>query len=212
MQKYVNYIVLIALAIAILFIQECRHQNQTDNLITDVVEYHDTAYIEVVDGMEVARNNVLVLQNQKQVIALLEKDKDYAILLKKYKNFDAVGQITEVTKIVHDTVRLVDSIPCDFEPLPITKIDSNYQLYATIEPSLFTLDSMFIPNKIKFTVGTKKVGLFKKEKTIEVINTNPLVHTTSLSAYTITEKKKWYQTQWFSALVGAGVTFFAMKP
>ena len=169
--------------------QRCQHQRDTDNLLIDISDYKDTAYTyEAENGKLVAYNDALELQNETQAKALLSKDEDFKLLLDGIKDLDAAGSVTTITNIYNDTVKLHDTIPCDFEPIPMDKHTKGYDFYATITPSDLIIDSLFIPNEMKFVVGEQKIGLFKKERRIEVINSNPLIQTTGVTAYTIEDK------------------------
>ena len=190
-REFRNYGILIVLAVVAFMLRECQHQKQVDNLVTDISDYKDTAYhYKGENGKLVAYNEVLELQNEDQAKALLKKDEDFKMLLDGFKSINATGSVTNIFEVKNDTIKLTDTIPCDFEPIAVEKEqDSIYNLYATITPTDLIVDSLQILNTMKFVVGEKKVGWFKKEKRIEVVNTNPNITTTGTTAYTITEKR-----------------------
>jgi len=198
------YYIVIAVLIAIFFLRECKHQGNTDRLISSISEYQDSVkYYKTETGNLVAHNSVLELENQNQMESLLQKDKEFKELSDKFNSIDASGEVDQETIIIKDTLELIDSIPCDFKPIQINKVTPHYSIFATIEPSLLTIDTMKMFNTIKYIVGEKKIGLFKKEKRIEIINSNPYIRTTNATTYTISDKKKWYQTKAFA--FGCGV-------
>lgn len=189
-REFRNYGILIVLAVIAFLFRECQHQKQVDNLVTDISDYKDTAYhYKGENGKLIAYNEVLELQNEDQAKALLKKDEDFKMLLDGFKHINATGSVTNIFQVKSDTIKLTDTIPCDFNPIPVAKEqDSIYSIYATITRTDLIIDSLKIQNTMKFVVGEKKVGLFKKEKRIEVVNTNPNITTTGTTAYTITEK------------------------
>lgn len=191
-----GYLVITVLAIIIILMRECQHQRDTNGLITDISAYKDTAYYyELENGKVVAYNQTLELENAKQIKAILQKDEDFRLLLEGFKNLDAVGGVTTITRIIHDTINFTkfDTIPCDFEPIKVEKISAEYTFNGTITNTSFIIDSLLIPNEMKFVVGEKRTGLFKRESRIEVVNSNPLIQTVGVTAYTVEEKAKWGQ-------------------
>lgn len=187
-----GYAFLIAISIVIILMRECQHQRDTDGLLIDISNYKDTAYsYELENGKLAFYNDALELENEKQIKALLSRDEDFKLLLEGFKDIDATGSITNVFNVKNDTVKLYDTIPCDFEPIKVERISSEYTFNGTIMRTNFIIDSLKVPNEIKFVVGEKKTGLFKKESTIEVVNSNPLITTTGITAYVIEEKNKW---------------------
>lgn len=189
-REFRNYGILIVISVIALIFRECQHQKQVDNLVTDISDYKDTAYhYKGENGKLIAYNQALELQNEDQVKALLKKDEDFRVLLDGFKNINATGSVTNIFQVKSDTIKLTDTIPCDFNPISVSKErDSIYSIYATITPSELIIDSLKIQNTMKFVVGEKKTGLFKKEKRIEVLNTNPNIKTTGTTAYTVSEK------------------------
>lgn len=185
-----NYGILITLFVIAFLFRECQHQKQVDNLIVSVADYKDTAYYyKAENGKVVAYNDALELQNEDQIKAILKKDEDFRLLLEGFKNINATGGVTTIFRVEHDTIKLTDTIPCDFEPILVERLTTEYNFNGTITPTNFIIDSLTIPNEMKFVVGEKKIGLFKKEKRIEVVNSNPLIQTTGITAYVVEEKK-----------------------
>jgi hypothetical protein len=207
-----GYAAIIAISIVVILMRECQHQRDTDGLLIDISNYKDTAYsYQLENGKLAFYNDALELENEKQIKALLSKDEDFKLLLEGFKNIDATGSITNVFNVKHDTVKLYDTIPCDFEPIKVERISNEYTFHGTIMRTNFVIDSLTVPNEIKFVVGEKKTGLFKKESTIEVVNSNPLIQTTGLTAYVIEEKNKWgKRILFFASGVLVGVVTYAV--
>lgn len=195
MRRFWSYVIMTSIFVLILLMRECQHQRDTDNLLIDISNYKDTAYFyEAENGKVVAYNEALVLQNETQAKAILDKDEDFRILLEGIKNLDAAGSVTTIFQVKHDTLRLTDTIPCDFDPIAVERLSPEYNFHGTITRTDFIIDSLQIPNVMKFVVGEQKTGLFKRERRIEVINSNPLIQTTGVTAYTIEDKPKWGRT------------------
>ena len=127
--------------------------------------------------------------------------------LKDYKNVNNITTVTTVTKI--DTIFMAynDTIPCVFT----TDVDINntfYQINATVSNEGLGINLIKFPNETSIVVGDKKIrgflGITKgTEYAIGVTHTNPYMKTVNLQHYTITKKKRWYETTPF--LVGAGL-------
>ncbi|MBC8437120.1 hypothetical protein H8D85_02230 [bacterium] len=126
--------------------------------------------------------------------------------LKDYKNVTNITTIKTVTKIDTIFIPYSDTIPCVFT----TTVDVNdtyYKINATVSNEGLGINLIKFPNESSIIVGDKKIkgflGITKgTEYSISVEHTNPYMFTTGISHYTITTKKKWYQTTPF--LIGAG--------
>jgi hypothetical protein len=163
------------------------------------------------NGKLVAHNKTLEVENKKQLKAYLEKDEDFKLLLKKYKNVVGGIVIVDTFKITGDTIKLTDTIPCEFNPIRVSRDMPYYSFLGTIKQSEFILDTLIIPNTTKIVIGEKRIGWFNKEKRIEVVNTNPYITTSNISAITINDKKKWYRTQMFGFGVGFIASLFLIR-
>ncbi len=212
LKTVIGYASMASIFILILLMRECQHQRDTNGLLVDISNYKDTAYSYKLENGKLAYyNDALELENEKQIKALLSKDEDFKLLLDGFKSIDATGSVTTLFEVKHDTLRLSDTIPCDFNPIKVEKISPEYSFNGTIMSSYFIIDSLSIPNEIKFVVGEKKTGLFKKESTIEVVNSNPLIKTTGLTAYVIEEKPEWgKKVAIFASGVLIGVVTYAV--
>ncbi len=212
-RNVLSFLGITALYITILLFRECQHQKEVDGLIDEVSNYKDTAYFyKLENGKTVAYNQALELENQNQIKAILRKDEDFRLLLEGIKDIDGAGEVRTVFKVKHDTIKMSDTIPCDFEPIKVEKQSPEYSFFGTIKSSDFVIDSLSIPNEMKFVIGEKKTGLFKKESRIEVVNTNPLIETVGIKAYVIEEKAKWGQKVVIflsGAVVGTVTYYFA---
>jgi hypothetical protein len=206
------YIAGILLLLAIFIFREGCHQSKEGRLVQDIQLYKDTAmhYKGPNDAM-VDFNKTLVVNTQKELEAIISKNDTLLKLLEKFKDIKSTTIIREHFSIDHDTIRLTNQIPCDFSPIHVTRDSSNYYFTGTITRNTFSIDSLSIPNKQSIVVGTKKIGIFKHEKRVEIINSNPLLHTDKIQSYVINDKPKWFQQKWFAFTLGAVVGAVAAK-
>lgn len=188
----IPYIIIGVLIIIILLREGC-NQSSTNDLIRDVTEYKTEAnHYKGLNGVEIAQNKALMLENQKQLKAVLSKNDTLAQLMDKYKNLKSVTIINNNTtirndSIPYDTIR----IPCDFEPFQVERDSSNYQFFGTIAPSYFKIDSLKIPDEQSILFGKRKMGFLKRaEYVAEVTHSNPLISTNNVGSYAIKEKRK----------------------
>lgn len=190
-------------------IRECSNRRDKDNLVNDLSNYKDSAqyYNLKVDGMEVevAYNKSLVLETNKQVKSVLSSVNDtIAKLVKKFKDIRSGTIINNYTTINNDTIKLTDSIPCDFKAFKVRRDSLHYKFIGTIARTYFTIDSLIIPNKQYIIIGRKKLGFLKGyEERAEIINSNPLVKVTNIESYVINKRKK---RLGIGASVGYGLT------
>lgn len=200
----------IAGLILLLGFRECSNTSDKNNLVSDLAHYQDSAkyYSLKVDGMkvEVAYNKSLVLETNNQVKSVLSEMNDtMAKLVKKFKDIKSGTIINNYTTINGDTITLKgDSIPCNFKPIKVRRDSVHYHFVGTIAKNYFSIDTLTIPNKISLIIGTKRVGLFKREERAEIVNSNPLVHTTNIGNYEVIKRKKRIG---LGASVGYGLSF-----
>lgn len=202
-------IALIAL-LGIFSVRECANQNDKDNLVKDLSNYKDSAqyYNLKVNGMEVevAYNKSLVVQTNDQVKAILSSVNDtISKLVKKFKEIKTGTIVNNYTTINNDTIKLKDSIPCNFKPFKVKRDSIHYKFVGTIAKNFFSIDSLIIPNKQTIIVGRKKLGFLKGyEERAEIVNSNPLVKVTNIESYVLNKKKK---RLGIGASLGYGIIF-----
>lgn len=190
-----------------LFIKGCRNQKEIDTLINNIASYKDSAqfYKIKVNGnpVDVAFNQSLVLETKKQLEAVIAKNDTLLKLVSKFKKIASTTIINQYTTINGDTIRLQDSIPCDFKPFQVKRDSLYYHFTGTIAPGFFSIDSLIIPNKQSIVIGEKKLGFLKgTEKRVEIVNSNPLIRTDKIQNYVINPHKKWHQTTAFKFGLG----------
>lgn len=196
------YIAIIsALTIALLLQRGCIQKHETD-LLTEIANYKDTATsYKLKNGEIVETNKALVLNSDNQVKALLSKNDTIKQLIDKFKDIKSVVVVKQISSLVHDTIKFQTQIPCDFKPIRFKQDSSIFHIRGFIHPTKLIIDSLSIPNKQHIVVGDKRKGLFGRQTTIDIINSNPIVSTNAISGYVV-EEKKWYNNKWI--IFGSG--------
>lgn len=208
----------ILIGVVILFgIRECVNQNRSDDLLGEVAGYSDSAeFYKTKNGVVIAYNQSLVLEKESQLKDLLHKYDTLSRVLKKFSDIQSTTIIRERVLIEHDTIPLDVLIPCDFPPINVHRDSAHYVFDGTITREKLVINKIEIPNKRDIVIGTKKTGLFKRERRVEIIDSNPLIKPVSIQNYVIDDRKKWYQRTWVHvaagiALGGVGVHYLNKK-
>lgn len=166
------------------------------------------------DSSIIAEQDQLIL-NQNDAIRLygLEVDR-----LNKVKS-----QVITVTKTVvdsifipyYDTLRLSDTIyPKGMIEVPkrFELLNEHYSIDGIVLLEGVKIDSMSFENKMKITIGDKKMGFFKKAKPIvEIENSNPYMSTLDMKNVVIEDDKKFYDRKAFWLGVGVIGTFVLLN-
>jgi hypothetical protein len=202
-KSYIGIIILLVLA---LLFQGWRSQSREDDLVSKITTYSDIAKVYALkSGAQVATNTALSVSSQKQMAAFAASIND--TLKQIVKRFKSVNNITYATTNFYagkDTVRTVN-IPCNFTPFKVRRSDSTYKFVGTIAQNYFSVDSVYIPNKISIVSGRKKIGFMKYDYSVDINNSNPLMRTTNIQAYQYSPQKKWYEKTWVHMLAGAAI-------
>src|SRR3990167_4613905 len=109
-----------------LFNRGCNNQKQVNNLVRDIVNYKDSIQFYKLkvnkNDVDIVFNQSLVLDNKKQLEALMAKNDTLMRLMSKFKNITGATIINQYTTINGDTIRLKgDSIPRDFKPFRVLR-------------------------------------------------------------------------------------------
>jgi len=185
------YLIIIALII-FLFIREGCGSVIRNNLVKDISNYKTkVTHYKGLNDAEIAQNNALMLDNEQQLKAILNKNDTLTELMKAYNKLKNVTIVDSYMQIMNDSISYdTIRIPCDFEPFQISRDSLHYSFSGTIAPDYFKIDSIKIPDTQSLIFGKRKMGLFKsREWTVEVVHSNPLVHTTNIGQYSIMEKR-----------------------
>ena len=208
---------IIAAVIIIAGIRECTNSNRSDDLLSAAANYSDSAkFYKGKNDVVIAYNQSLVLEKESQLKDLLHKYDTLSRVLKKFSDIQSTTIIRERVLIEHDTISFTSIIPCDFPPINVHRDSVHYVFDGTISRDLFVINKIEIPNKQDIVIGTKKTGLLKRERRVEIINSNPLIKPISIQNYVIDDRKKWHQRTWVHvavgmALGGAGVHYLNKK-
>jgi len=193
--------------VAFICIQKCAGDRSSANHAIDIAAYSDIAsHYALKGGAQVATNKALALNSQKEMKAFATSINDtVAKMFKKFKSVSAVTYTTNNFFKGGDTILTAGNIPCDFDPYPVRESDSTYTFKGTVAKKYFSVDSIFVPNKITTIFGRKKTGFMKYDYVVDINNSNPLMTTTNIKAYQYDPKKKWHETRWANMLFGAAI-------
>jgi hypothetical protein len=186
-------------------------KNQVDKLKLNSQTFQESLDSQ---GRIVAEQEQLIL-NQKDAIRL------YGLQVEDLKKLKS--QVVTITETVidsifiefHDTLRVSDTIyPKGVIQVPkrFDLITEHYSLNGLVLLDGLKVDSMAFSNKMKITIGDKKMGWFKKSKpVVKIENSNPYMGTIDMKNVIIEENKKFYQKNTFWLGVGALGAFLILK-
>ena len=88
-----------------------------------------------------------------------------------------------------------------------------FQMYGYVKKTGVHIDSLLIPNKFTFTVGTKKAGFLnlRNDAVVTVKNQNPYISVTGMSNVVIRKKKGFFSSTLFHAMIGAAAMYYIKK-
>lgn len=153
----------------------------------------DTAMAAMVKGIETKINKSIEVNNQEQIKLLLAHNDTLSKMLSYFKKVNNTLIIKTQTTL-KDSIRLKDSIPCNFEPREFNKVTPNYSAFGRITNKALFIDGLIIPNEQSLVLGDKKTNIWgHTERRAMVVNSNSLVATNSIQNITIKEKKKWWE-------------------
>ena len=145
--------------------------------------------------------------NKDYIHELKRDNKELKKTLKDYKNVDNITTITTVTKL--DTIYIPFSDTLDFIFNTSASVSHKfYSINASVSNEGLRINKISFPNETSIVVGDKKIkgflGITKgTEYSIGVTHSNPYMKTVNLQHYTVTKKKRWYETTPF--LIGTGL-------
>ena len=156
-------------------------------------------------GREIANIQVVVLDKDKQIQEQLKE-------IKKLKSLDV--KVIVDTKTIYDTMTIAlhdTTIITKTDTIKYQKFDFDDEwliIKGKVEKSKLIFDSLQVNNKYKIEIGDEKVGLFKKEKKVYIINENPHTSTDDLQSFVLKDKKKWYQKDIWKIAGASLLTYF----
>jgi hypothetical protein len=160
-------------------------------------------------GREISNIQVVVLQKDKKIQEQLKE-------IKKLKSLDV--KVILDTKTMYDTLTIAlhdTTIISKTDTIKYQKFNFNDDwlvIKGKIDNSKLIFDSLQVNNKYKIEIGDERVGLFKKEKKVYVINENPHTSTNDLQSFVLKDKKKWYQKDVWKIAGASLLTYFIVKP
>jgi hypothetical protein len=160
-------------------------------------------------GREIANIQVVVLEKDKKIQEQLKE-------IKKLKSLDV--KVIIDTKTIYDTMTIAlhdTTIISKTDTIKYQKFNFNDEwlvIKGKVDNSKLIFDSLQVNNKYKIEIGDERVGLFKKEKKVYVINENPHTSTNDLQSFVLKDKKKWYQKDVWKIAGASILTYFIVKP
>ena len=218
-QTIIPYI--LAVVFLALFLNTCREKKELQKEASNNVDFLNDSLTHYKNelGQEIASKTAL--QGEKGALeVLLSKQIDSTgqlkRLVKKFRNVDAAGNVTTITKI--DTIKIGYEvpIPCEFHR-DWEKKTRWYEIAGQSDQNGITINSLTVPNTLSFAIGKRKKGWFNSEYVIEAVNSNPNVKTIGLDSYTLKVPKKRFGVSLFAGyglgskgltpLIGIGVGY-----
>lgn len=213
MKTIIPYI--IAVIFLLLFIRQCERtievesrSDTTINYLTDSISYYKNRH-----GQEVAVRAAIAGEKKELELLLQNTSEQLADLAKKYRKLQAAGEVGQDIRI--DTVHIGYEVPvpCEFFRNWTKSVQKQYTISGTSTQDGITIDSLTIPNTLSFVVGKEK-----SKFTFSAINSNPLIKTTSLDAYTLDIPQRRFALSVFAGyglssnfqftpVIGIGVTY-----
>jgi hypothetical protein len=158
-------------------------------------------------GREIANIQVVVLDKDKKIQEQLKE-------INKLKSLDV--KVIVDTKTIYDTMTIAlhdTTIVTKTDTIRYQKFNFNDEwliLEGRVDNSKLFFDTLQVNNKYKIEIGEEKVGLFKKQKKVYVINENPHTSTNDLQAFVLNDKKKWYQKDVWKIVGASLLTYFVV--
>jgi len=196
MKKYIQPVVIAVLAIALLFsLQQCSGYKKRGEAnaaaLSDSIKYFRNEF-----GQITASINTLELDKKQAQDLLYKKDAQLAVMAKEFAKVHSFTKYSTVTK--YDTINVTyrDTVPCVFERSGVVKNDWYSFGYRATQKG-FAVDSLAIPNTATVMTGIKRKWFLGKETlTTDIVNTNPHITVTGITAAEITLPEPWYK-KWY---------------
>lgn len=207
MKRDFIYISIILLLIIFGIVYEnINKSKREDDLISQLSSYSDTVkFYKLNNEALISSNKMVELHSQKQFESLAKSMSDTLYqIMKKFKKVQSIMYATNNFYTAGDTIKS-NVITCDFDPYKVRRSDSTYSFVGTVAKKYFSIDSLYIPNKLSIVTGRKKTGFLKSEITVDVNNSNSRMVTTNIQAYTFSPEKRWYEKTWVHMLAGASI-------
>lgn len=198
MKTIIPYI--LAIVFLLLFLRQCERTRDAESRSDTTIEYltDSISYYKNRHGQEVAVRAAIAGEKKELELLLQNTSEQLADLAKRYRKLQAAGEVGQEVRI--DTVRVEYEVPvpCEFFRNWTKSVQNQYTISGTSDQHGITIDSLTIPNTLSFVVGKEK-----SKFTFSAINSNPLIKTTSLDAYTLDIPQRRFG---FSVFAGYGLS------
>lgn len=154
--------------------------------------------LELEDGMKKVQSQVKQVQNVKvekvSIPYVPENYVDTSVWFTRIKKGEASKELLD-SLLLHSVL-----VPKKFE-----KNDKWWKMYGVVKKEGVSIDSLFLQNESKVTIGWKRKGFLNlgKERVVDIKNTNPYFDVSKMNNVVINEKKGILQNKFF--LIGVGV-------
>lgn len=200
LNKWIPWILLLIALIA-LTIREYQRNKVFESAITT----DDSSKIHHNHGIDEVYNSSIVLETKRQLEIMTASNDTLKKMIAQFKRVTSTTVINTVTTI-KDSIPFEVKIPCEFEEVSFSKVDSNYSIFGSIDKNQLTIDSLQIPNEQTVVLGEKKKHLFKpSEYEVHIVNSNSLIKTKKIQSLVIKPSRKWYERP--SVLFTGGLLF-----
>lgn len=120
----------------------------------------------------------------------------------KAKNVRTVTTVVTNTKIDTITIRLTDTLPGNFKPVPFVADNQFYNIAGIVSKTSISFNKISFPDSLYVITANKKHFFKKNEFLVSIGHSNKYVKTIGLTNLTISENKKWYNSSWLKFGVG----------
>lgn len=223
-----SILLLIAVAILLLSIRQCRVNKSTAedweskyNYQTQVVDSFKNRNGIVVTEQKVAdvNNDAILKKLSTEIFDLKRKNeklmKQVNVLVSTKQEVSIKDEVIPYDSIEYEpTIKaedyfedgLISKDSVIIPPLKFSNKTADYSIAGAVLKQGVKIDSLNLKNTISWRIGEKRVGLFKKETTIQAINSNKYFTNAGMNSIVVKQKttawNKWIKPVLF---LGAGV-------
>lgn len=208
----VSWLHLVLVIVCFLWFRQCQKSRSLASEITSInsVKNDTIQYYKTKEGEWAASK--LSYQGEKASLeafltAARDSSKQFERLASYYRNIKA-GVKTE-TKTVIDSIEVPYIVEGTPFTIPFSKQEQYYSLTGRSTNNGLYLDNISIPNSQSIVIGKKKIGFFKSELRVDVVNSNPYIKTTKLDSYVQQERIKRVA---IGPYVGVGIGVNGIQP
>ncbi len=202
----------VVVVFAFLWLRSCGEKNNLQASIkSNLLALNDT--IELYKNKE-GKNAAtrLALQGEKNTLELFlassrDSTEQMEQQMKYFRNVAAAVKTTTKTEI--SGIEIPFEVPNSLFDIPFRKEDPFYVVSGRSTNSGITLNIEDIPNTASIIIGDRKETFWKSTFSIDVVNSNPYITTTSVDSYVHSATKKRFGVCVFA---GYGVSAYGLSP